>query len=130
MKTTRIIAVILLLFNGTGAIFGGWSLIQDPTGSDLGLPISHLANSPFTDYFIPGIILFIVNGIFSIVSMLWAAFQWRHYVWLMIIQGALLTGWIVIQMIMLREVSYLQFIYGGIGLALLWIGYSQKQKLP
>jgi hypothetical protein len=29
---------------------------------------------------------------------------------------------------MLRDVSYLHFIYGGIGLALLWIGFTMKNK--
>jgi hypothetical protein len=128
MKTLRILAIILLLFNGTGALFGGWSLIQDPTGSDLKLPLSLLKHSPFNDYFVPGIILFVANGVYSLVTMAWTAFQWRHYSWLILIQGVLLTGWILVQMILLREISYLQFIYGGIGLALLWIGYSLRGK--
>ena len=123
MKTIRIIAIVLLLFNATGAIFGGWSLIQDPTGGDLQMPLSFLEHSPFKDYFIPGIILFAVNGLFCLAAMIWTIFQWKHYTWLILIQGALLTGWIIIQVIMLREISYLHYIYGGIGLILLWIGW-------
>jgi hypothetical protein len=127
MKSLRIIAILLLLFNGIGAIFGGWSLIQDPTGGDLKLPLSHLEHSPFSDFFIPGIILLVANGVFSLAAMFWTAFQWKHYAWLVLTQGALLTGWILIQMIMLREVSYLHFIYGGIGVALLWTGILLKR---
>jgi len=128
MKTLRILAILLLLFNGTGAIFGGWSFIQDPTGNDLKIPLIYLEHSPFKDFLIPGIILFVFNGLFSLITMLWTAFQWKHHAWLIILQGALLTGWIIIQMIMLRQFSYFQPIFGGIGIALLVIGFVLKGK--
>lgn len=32
-------AVLLLLFNGTGALFGGWQLIAHPDGSSLQLTL-------------------------------------------------------------------------------------------
>lgn len=129
MKTLRIIAMLLLLFNGTSAIFGGWSLIRDPSGSDLKMSLSYLQSSPFNDFFIPGLILFIVNGVFSLLVMLWTALRWRHYVWLILIQGTLLTGWIIVQVIMLRQFNYLHLIYGGIGLALLAIGYQLRKHV-
>jgi len=129
MKTLRILACLLLLFNGTGAIFGGWSFIQDPTGNDLKIPLNYLEHSPFKDFLIPGIILFVVNGLFSLITLVWTAFQWKHYAWLIILQGALLTGWIIIQIMMLREYSYFQFIFGGIGFALLGIGYKLRKSI-
>jgi hypothetical protein len=128
MKTLRIIAMLLLLFNGTGAIFGGWSLMTDPSGSDLQIPVNYLEHSPFKDFLIPGVILFTVNGIFSIIVLLWTFFQWRHYYWLLMAQGALSLGWIIIQMILLRQIYYLQFIFGGIGLVFLVIGYILKRQ--
>lgn len=128
MNTIRIIAIFLMLFNAAGAIFGGWSLIQDPTGGDLQMSLSHLEHSPFRDYFIPGIILLSVNGIFCIVAMFMTMFQMNHYTWMILIQGALLTGWIIIQMIMLREIYYLHYILGGIGLALICIGWILKRN--
>lgn len=129
MKTLRIIAGLLLLFNGTGALFGGWSFIQDPSGNDLKIPIAYLEHSPFKDFLIPGIILFIINGLFSMITLLWTALQWKHYAWLIILQGALLTGWIIIQVIMLREFSYYQGIFGGVGLALLGIGNTLRKSI-
>jgi hypothetical protein len=128
MNSLRLIAILLLLLNGTGAIFGGWSLISDPTGQDIQLPLTYLDQSPFHDFLIPGIILFTVNGIFSLVAMVWTIFRWRNYCWLIITQGVLLGGWIVVQMILLRHFYYLQFVFGGIGLVLFWIGYTLKNK--
>jgi hypothetical protein len=127
MTYLRIIAIFLLLFNGMGAIFGGWSLITDPTGEDIQLPLIYLEHSPFHNFLIPGIILFTVNGIFSIVAIVWTIFQWRHYNWLIVAQGILLGGWIVVQMILLRHFYYLQFVFGGIGLVLLMIGYLLRK---
>ena len=128
MNTLRLIAILLLIFNATGALFGGWSLIQDPTGSDLKLPLTYLEHSPFKDFFIPGLILFIVNGVFSVITIFWTGLQRRQYPWLIIIQGGILTSWIIAQMIMIREINYLHFIYGGLGLSLLWIGFALKNK--
>ena len=128
MKTLRILACLLLLFNGTSALFGGWSFIQDPTGSDLQIPTTYLEHSPFKDFLIPGIVLFTVNGVLSMVTLLWTLMQWKHYGWLIMLQGAMLVGWIIIQMIMLREINLYHFIFGSIGIILLWIGWTLKVK--
>lgn len=126
MKTWRSIAIILLLFNATGALFGGWSLMMDPTGQDLHLPQDLLVHAPFKDFFIPGVVLFSLIGVFSLVAMIWTTMHWKHYPWLIIAEGVLVTGWIIIQMIMIREISYLQFIFGGIGIIFFLAGWKLK----
>ena len=128
MKTLRILTILLLLFNGTGALFGGWSLISDPTGQDLHLPTGLLEPSPFTDFFIPGVVLFTSIGIFSFVALLWMTMQWKHYPLLLIIEGLLVTGWIIIQMILIRELSYLQGIFITIGIFFMLTGWRLKLK--
>lgn len=58
------ILVSLILFLGVSAIGGGGALIISPSGKLLGgLPLSILANSPFTDFLIPAIVLFTMLGI-------------------------------------------------------------------
>jgi len=62
---TRNILISLLLFLGVSAIGGGGALIISPSGKLLGgLPLSILAQSPFPDFLIPGIILFTILGLF------------------------------------------------------------------
>ncbi len=129
MNILRIIAILLLLFNSIGAFLGGWSFINDPTGGDLNIPLSYLEHSHFNNFLIPGIVLFTVNGLFGLLTLLWTAFEWKKYTWLIILQGILLIGWIIVQMILLREIYYLQFIFGGIGLALLLIGITLKRNI-
>jgi hypothetical protein len=53
--------------------------------------------------------------------------QWKHYPILLIIEGLLVTGWIIIQMIMIREISYLQFVFIGIGL--FFVLAARKMKI-
>jgi hypothetical protein len=56
--------IFLLVFLGIGAIYGGATLIISPSGELIGgLPLSILENSPFPDFRIPGIILFLILGI-------------------------------------------------------------------
>ena len=63
MKTAIKIHIILLAFLGISALGGGGALTISPSGKLLGgLPVSILKNSPFKDFFIPGIILFLVLG--------------------------------------------------------------------
>jgi hypothetical protein len=108
----KIIAILLLLFNGVGAIYGGGNLILHPDGSSQGITIEWLRYSPFNDFLIPGIVLFLVNGILSFVVIIFILINFRHYRMLVIAEGVLLSGWIVIQMFLLRTVNNLHIIMG------------------
>jgi hypothetical protein len=60
----RNLLIFLLVFLGLGALGGGSLLIISPSGELLGgLPLSILDHSPFNDFLIPGIILFLVLGL-------------------------------------------------------------------
>lgn len=116
------LAIFLAILNGTGALIGGWSLMSDPTGSDLGLPASWIDRLPFADYFIPGFLLFVLNGLLSIFCAASAIIKIAGYEKLVMAQGALLTGWILIQVLMLQTVETLHISMLGIGLTLIGLG--------
>ncbi len=115
-------AVLLLLLNGTGAVYGGWQLIAHPDGSGLSMTVEYLRYSPFKDYFIPGLVLFIANGLGSFAVLLAIALRYRRAAWLIMAQGAVLCGWIGIQLCMVRIVYYLHFVMGATGVLLLVCG--------
>ncbi len=54
---------VLQIFIGITAALGGFGLVSDPSGIKMDLPLDLLKKSPFTDYFIPGLVLLIVNGV-------------------------------------------------------------------
>lgn len=61
---------------GIGALFGGYGLMRDAEG--LGLSESWLAGSPFSDYRIPDLILFVVIGGGMLVTALLAVSGSRY----------------------------------------------------
>jgi hypothetical protein len=125
---TKALIIFLLLFNGIGAIYGGSNLILHPDGSSLGITTIWLQNSPFDNFLIPGIVLFVVNGLFSFFVLISVLFNSPMSRFLILTQGVLLIGWIVIQMIMLREVNFLHVTMGSVGVLLLVFGFFYRVK--
>lgn len=118
--------LLLLLFLGISAIGGGGILIISPSGELLGsLPLSILKTSPFSDFLIPGMILFLVLGIFPIL-IIWALikkpivpiaehfnlFKDMHWAWTYSIYVAFaLIIWIQTETIFVQGVGWLQTFY-------------------
>ena len=102
-KSIRIIAVILLFFNGASAVFGGLILIIDPSGKTMQLPFEFLDHTPFNDFLIPGIILFTVNGLFHFFTGILGILKKKSFAFLTLLCGACLAGWITIQLIMIKS---------------------------
>lgn len=121
-KSARSLAIFLLLTNGISAFYGGSSLMIDPTGIKLGLPSDWIFRIPFHDYFIPGVILFVINGILSCVAAIATIIQSRGYEKFIMIQGGLLTAWILVQVLILRTTEVLHFAMAGIGITMLVLG--------
>lgn len=121
-------AAALLLFNGVGALYGGGNLILHPDGSSIQLTMDWLKHTPFSDYFIPGIVLFVANGLFSFIALAAMLLKVNNYAWLVMAEGAILTGWIVIQILMIQTVYFLHIVMGGVGLALILVGYLLLSK--
>lgn len=121
-KIASIAAILLLLFNGTGALYGGWLLMLDPSGAKLKLAPTVLANTPFPDFLLPGVILFAVNGILSLVVTTALLTRMQLAPHLVALQGSLLTGWILIQYFWTQVYHPLQVVMGGVGLLLVGCG--------
>ncbi len=134
MKSKKSIFVIVLIvsvfFQALSGLGGGTFLIADPTGETLKLPLSFLRDSPFTDYLIPGIILFTVLGIFPLVvtAGLW---QSKYWGWLgSILLGIALLIWIFVEIIIVGYQSEppLQLIYGTLGIVILFLTLLPSTK--
>jgi hypothetical protein len=125
-STARNILISLLLFLGVSAIGGGLLLIISPSGKLLGgLPLSILEHSPFSDFLIPGIILFLVLGFFPCLISLalikkptnrlaeyFNFFKDMHWAWSFCIYMAFaLIIWIQVETIFVQGVGWLQTFY-------------------
>ncbi len=125
-KTAKNIHLSLLAFLGLSAIGGGGALIISPSGKLLGgLPLSILQNSPFTNFLIPGIILFVVLGVLPsllIFALLKKSaspfaehfnfFKDMHWAWSFSVYVAFaLIIWIQVETIFVQGVGWLQSFY-------------------
>jgi hypothetical protein len=128
-KTLKITCIIILFINGIGALWGGGGLIYDPSGTFMQMPLSFLEHTPFINYLIPGIILFIVNGLFSIFILLLIFRNHPLHMHFIIIQGILLAGWISVQ-IALIQIFYppLHLPFLLMGVFLLFAGIILKKE--
>ena len=125
---TRLTTVILLLFNGISALFGGGALVADPSGNSLSIPVESLKNSSFSDFFISGLLLFVVLGLGSIVTCIVVIMRTKGYPFLTIFIGFALSIWISVQMLILHEVNWIHVLYGIIGIVLIILGIFLRRK--
>ncbi|MCD2259604.1 hypothetical protein [Psychroserpens luteolus] len=115
----------LLIFLGIGAIYGGSLLVVSPSGEALGLPLSLLETSPFSNFLIPGIILLLLLGIAPLLLVIalvkkpssrfaqWCnCFKDMHWSWSFTIYLAFaLMIWIQVQEVLINSVYWLHTLY-------------------
>jgi hypothetical protein len=108
----------LELFTALGAIPVGLSLVQDPTGAGVGLPHEWIESSPFGSYLVPGLYLLLINGVGMLVLAGLTIARHPAAPWLTGILGMGLVIWILVQVAVMPEVSFLQAVFGVIGAVL------------
>jgi len=115
-KKAHIILGIIQSFVAIGALPAGLSMILHHDGSQLGMSIEFLQDSPFKDFFIPGLFLFIFNGIFHLVAAIFSFFKSKYAGTLGVLLGAILALWIVLQVCFISLISFMQPLFFFIGL--------------
>jgi uncharacterized membrane protein SpoIIM required for sporulation len=134
MKASRNILLIFLSMLGISALGGGTYLIVSPSGKMIGMSLKMLENSPFPDFLIPGIVLFIILGICPLLLVYalikrpesklaesFNLFGYMHWTWgfTVYISFALII-WIETQILMTRTFDTLQNICVFLSLAILF----------
>ncbi len=106
--------IFLHVFVGIGALFGGGGAILNPI-NPMGITIDALKNSPFSNFLIPGIILFVVVGLGNIFAAAVLCFKYEYSLYISHFMGLALVGWIVVQCIMMWNINILHIVYFIIG---------------
>jgi len=113
---------VLQIFIGITAILGGFSLVSDPSGTKMNVPLELLKNSPFTNYLIPGLVLLIVNGIGNVLAGIVTFFRTRYTGNLAIFFGVFLTLYIAIEVWFIGLQNFSQPLYFILGVIVLILG--------
>ena len=101
------LALVLEIFLGIGALFGGIQFILAPDGHLLGVPLSMLAGTPFRSFLVPGLLLFTFVGVAPIVA---AAVTTRRRAigpLAALAVGLTLMGWITVEMVIFAGLTSL-----------------------
>ena len=124
MKFARTVAIVSLALLAISATWGAALLILAPLGSPMQIPQSVLEHTPFHSFLIPGIMLLVSQGLLGFVVLAIAIFCKRGYGWWVGFQGCMLFGWITIEVILVREVVWLHYVYWVLGIVLIVSGWA------
>lgn len=124
--------IFIQIFLGLNGLLGGGAFLLAPDGHILQMPFSHLKNTPFRDFLVPGLLLFVFLGLYpmAVAYGLWKQPGWSwpdalnpfkriHWSW----AGSLAAGviaiiWIIVQ-IQWIPVGFLHVFILGWGILIL-----------
>jgi hypothetical protein len=136
-----VLTIYLLGFLGVSAFAGGLALLFDLGGGQP--PLGWMDDVPLVnDYLVPGLVLGIGFGFGSIITthgvIRRPRWSWmtgpervthQHWSWLAtILLGAGQVAWITLEVIYLPELSWLQVLYGPLGLALVLLAVLPRVR--
>lgn len=116
-------SVLFLVLNTLTALAGGFLLMYAPDGSAMQMPFHWIEGTVFKDYFIPGLILFLCNGLFGVVVLLLILRRSKWASKAILAQGLVLMVWIIAQISILHLVNMLHITFLIIGFFLIAFGY-------
>jgi len=129
MKTFLIVlTVILLIFLAFGAIYGSWMLISEPSGKNFMWTVELLEGTPFKNFLIPGIVLFIVNGLLPLFITVLVVKNAENYPWFVTFQGCVIIGWLTAEIIFNKDLfsPLMHPLFYFIGILFIGIGWFLK----
>lgn len=112
----------LQVFIGLGGASGGFGLVTEPSGANLGFQVDMLSKSPFSDYLIPGLILLVVIGFGSLAGGILSILRYRYFSEIAAVSGAFLVIWITAQVWWIGLRVWLQPLFFCLGVVELALG--------
>lgn len=127
MKAARQLTIAMLAVAACAAIFVGYHLLTDPTGSSLGIPVYFLNGTMFSDFTTPGWIILLAIGLLGVIATWMVIKRIKYFHIVVIIQGAVICVLVVAQMIIIGEEYMLQYLFLMLGMAIAIVGALLSQ---
>ena len=121
---------VLLTVIGVGGVVCGWMLMREPSGESIGLSLELIQDSPFKDYFIPGLVLFAINGLGSLLGAWLLVNKNRFAGAVTMLLGLEMIIWISAEFYWVNEESFLQPTMFAVGLLELLLGLLVSRQQP
>lgn len=116
MKKPYLQLGLIQLLVAIGAIPAGYLFLIAPDGSKMGMTVDALSGSPFSNFLIPGIFLFTVNGVFNLAAAVLSFKKYKYAPIIGIGLGLALLIWVSVQVYSIGLSHFLQPIYFIIGI--------------
>lgn len=123
----QLLAIFLLAVVAVPSLTIGWKLIRRSDGATSGFDLALLEHTPFEDYLLPGIFLFVILGILSVLAGTWTFFELSWYKELVVLQGLLLMLWLTVEVAFGIYASHWHLPFIAIGLLLIVLGILMKR---
>ena len=101
------LAMVLEIFLGIGALFGGSQFILAPDGHLIGVPLKMLAGTPFHSNLVPGLLLFTFVGVTPMLAAVITARRAAIAPLAALAVGVTLMGWITVEMVIFAGLTSL-----------------------
>jgi FtsH-binding integral membrane protein len=125
MKT---ILFLLVSFTALTALSSGILMIYNPSGSFFQMSESLLNGTPFKNFLVPGIVLALLVGGTNLAAVILNLMRNKNrYNWA-IAAGVMISGWIIVQMILISAFSWFQLLYLVIGILTILLAYQLEGK--
>lgn len=124
---------VLMIFLSISALVGSFGLLTDVSGAGMGFTIEMLEGSPFSNFFVPGLFLLSVLGVFPIFVVYSSRKQQKcgllkwtnphkrcHWSWfLSYCVGLILILWLIVEVLIIKDIVVLHYIYSIVGLLII-----------
>lgn len=124
----RLALLIMMSFVAITALPSGLLMMYYSDGSLFGFSPDLLAATPFKSYFVPGLILALVVGGSSLMTLLLVMYQSPFSYRVALLSGIVLLIWILAEFILFPYRHWLQGLYLGAGLLIILTSYQLLGK--
>lgn len=123
----RTALLLLLGFVAVTAIPSGLVLMIRPSDA-FGMSTALLERTPFPNFFLPGLILAVVVGGIHATAFGFLMLGKEHFLRWTLLAGLSIAGWILVQLLLIHEFFWLQWVYLLTGFFILLMGLQLKHK--
>jgi hypothetical protein len=124
----KIIITFILFVVGISALLTGLAMMSSPDGNLVGLNFNILKTTPFKDFLIPGLLLFVLVGLVNILALFFQIINNPKRFYWALTAGIITVIWVTSQYLIIGHLLQLDIAYFLASFILICIALQQQGK--
>ena len=124
----KIIITFILFVVGITALLTGLAMMSSPDGNLVGLNFNILKSTPFKDFLIPGLLLFVLVGLVNILALFYQIIDNPKRFYWALTAGIITVIWVTSQYLIIGQLLQLDIAYFLASFILICIALQQQGK--